>query len=482
MKIKVICAVLCAVIPLTSLFMFVSCGSEVSAPEKRVSYDIAVSVDETENRAAVDMTVTVPNTYKDGLDELVFSFYPDAFTLKTPPPVDGAALSEAYPYGINAGGYAFLQADGENVKSVSLCETRCAIVVSLEKPLSLGENAVVRFSYDLMLPLCDTRYGCNDFSVNLTFFYPMLCRYDESAGGFSFNDYIATGDPFVFDVAEYSLVLDCPESWAVACSAPETRRENAKRYYSSPALRDLSVFLAPEAQMTVATKEGYTATVIHDGAFGYAAEYAADALAVFSNAFGQLPEKQYFLVFTPFMTAGAEFSNVALISSSLSFPEVEKTVAHEVAHQWWYYLVGSDQVNAPWQDEALAQWSTLLYFEKRGMKSYADTLLKGYADFYNEYLTTQRSLGESALCDVNRATTDYRDPTDYFATVYCKALLAAEITAESMTTDGFCKALSGYVTDNYFSFASPDDLYDALDSRLSGAGVLLKNSLNVSPY
>ena len=182
------------------------------------------------------------------------------------------------------------------------------------------------------------------------------------------------------------------------------------------------------------------------------------------------------------MTAGAEFSNAAIVSSGLSFAEVEKTVAHEVSHQWWYNLVGSDQVNAPWQDEALAQWSTLLYFGKRGMKSYADTLLKGYSDFYNDYLTTQRSLGESALCDVNRATTAYRDQTDYFATVYCKALLAVEITAQSVTRDGLCEALSLYVKNNCLSFAYPEDLYDALNSYREGAGALLRNSLNVSHY
>lgn len=482
MKTKAVCAVICSVLALSVLFMSVSCEKEAAAAEKRVSYDLCVSVDEAENRTTVDMTVTVPNVYKDGMEELVFSFYPDAFTLKSPPPVDGAMLSSAYPYGINAGGYVFLETGGENVKSVSLCETRCMIVVLLERPLFLGESAVVHFSYDLVLPLCNTRYGYNDFSVNLTFFYPILCRYDESAGTFAFNDYIATGDPFVFDVADYALTLDCPESWAVACSATETERQNSKRYYSSSALRDLSLFLAPEAQITTATKDGYTATVIHDGSFGCAAEYAANALSVFSRAFGELPEKQYSLVFSPFMTAGAEFSNVALVSSSLSFSDIEKTVAHEVAHQWWYYLVGSDQVNAPWQDEALAQWSTLLYFKKRDMQSYADALLNGYADFYGEYLTTQRSLGESALCDVNRATTKYRDQTDYFATVYCKALLAVRITEGSLTTDGLSKALKAYVKNNYLSFARPDDLYDALDSYLCGAGALLKNSLNVSPY
>lgn len=467
---------------LSVLLIPVSCESETASLAESVSYDLTVTVDEAENKTTVDMTVTVPNVFKEGLNELVFTFYPDAFTLKSPPPVDNTMMSSAYPYGINAGGYTFLQAGGENVKSVSICETRCKIAVSLKNPLALGESAVVRFSYDLTLPLCNTRYGYNDFSVNLTFFYPVLCRYDAASDGFVFNDYIETGDPFVFDVAEYSLTLDCPESWAVACSAPETQRQKGLRYYSSRTLRDLSLFLAPEAEVTTVTKGGYTATAIHNGSFGYAATYAADALYIFSEAFGELPEKHYYILFTPFMTAGAEFSNAAILSSTLSFAEVEKTVAHEVAHQWWYGLVGSDQVNAPWQDEALAQWSALLYFDKRGMKSYADTLLKGYADFYNDYLTTQRSLGESALCDVNRATTEYRDQTDYFATVYCKALLATRIAAQSVTEEGFCQALSLYAKNNYLSFARPQDLYGALDSYSKGTGKLLENSLNVSPY
>ena len=34
---------------------------------------------------------------------------------------------------------------------------------------------------------------------------------------------------------------------------------------------------------------------------------------------------------------------------------LELTVAHEIAHQWFYALVGSDQFRHPWQDEALCE-------------------------------------------------------------------------------------------------------------------------------
>ncbi len=47
----------------------------------------------------------------------------------------------------------------------------------------------------------------------------------------------------------------------------------------------------------------------------------------------------------------------------MEYPELVFTlpiadvVAHEVAHQWWYGLVGNDQFDEPWLDESFAQYS-----------------------------------------------------------------------------------------------------------------------------
>ena len=483
---KTIPILICVVLVLSPLTAFVSCGGALQsgdAPEdEKCSYSVSVTADASTDRISVDERVTVVNSFKDGLTRLVFAFYPDSFTLKTPPPVDDMTLGAAYPYGLNAGGYTFLEAGGDDVKSVSLCETPCKIVVELSSPLSLGEKTDVRFSFDLVLPYCNARYGYNPFSVNLTFFFPQLCRFDRGAGDFAFYDYVATGDPFVFEVADYSLSVGCPDDWTVACSAPAVGSENGKRLFSADALRDLSLILVPEAEVSSATADGYTAYVIHDGSYEYAARYAADALALFSAAFCELPVKEYFLVFTPFMTAGAEFSNLALFSSSLSFAETENVVAHEVAHQWWYNLVGSDQVNAPWQDEALAQWSALYYFEKKDMKNYADALRESWASSYSSYVESQRALGEDALCDVFRATTEYRDFTDYCITVYCKAALAVCLCADGVTHDAFSQALSRYASEHYLSFASQNALSDCLDGFSAGLGKMLISSLSASLY
>ena len=36
---------------------------------------------------------------------------------------------------------------------------------------------------------------------------------------------------------------------------------------------------------------------------------------------------------------------------------------HEIAHQWWYGLVGNDQAMEPWLDEAMAVYSERIFYE-----------------------------------------------------------------------------------------------------------------------
>ena len=43
---------------------------------------------------------------------------------------------------------------------------------------------------------------------------------------------------------------------------------------------------------------------------------------------------------------------------------LEYIIAHEIAHQWWYGIIGNDQINSPWIDEALTEYSTILYYRK----------------------------------------------------------------------------------------------------------------------
>ena len=58
---------------------------------------------------------------------------------------------------------------------------------------------------------------------------------------------------------------------------------------------------------------------------------------------------------------GMEFPTFIMMDSSkYQEPHLSNTSleinCHEVAHQWWYAMVGSDQINEPWLDEGITEY------------------------------------------------------------------------------------------------------------------------------
>ena len=50
---------------------------------------------------------------------------------------------------------------------------------------------------------------------------------------------------------------------------------------------------------------------------------------------------------------GIAMEHTALIMT----PPTDYVVTHELAHEWWYALIGDDQARDPWLDEAFASYS-----------------------------------------------------------------------------------------------------------------------------
>ena len=48
---------------------------------------------------------------------------------------------------------------------------------------------------------------------------------------------------------------------------------------------------------------------------------------------------------TPFIYGGMEYPNIVFISDSIDDEsEYLKVIVHEIAHQWWYGIVGNNEI------------------------------------------------------------------------------------------------------------------------------------------
>jgi aminopeptidase N len=78
---------------------------------------------------------------------------------------------------------------------------------------------------------------------------------------------------------------------------------------------------------------------------------ARRAVTTFGRRYGPYSSTELDVVMVPFKHGGMEYPELIF-----AYPAAE-AVVHEIAHQWWYGLVGDDQYREPWLDESFATFS-----------------------------------------------------------------------------------------------------------------------------
>jgi aminopeptidase N len=124
---------------------------------------------------------------------------------------------------------------------------------------------------------------------------------------------------------------------------------------------------------------------------------------------------------------------------------------HEVAHMWFYGMVGNSQFRDPWLDEAFASFAESLGPDAH---SHDDEL--------------------DIAGDVGGAMTDFRDQDDYEERVYSKGAGALEAAREAAGEEAFDAAVRCYVETQAWTIARPEDLARALEGLEPAVDVLVE--------
>jgi hypothetical protein len=133
---------------------------------------------------------------------------------------------------------------------------------------------------------------------------------------------------------------------------------------------------------------------------------------------------------------------------------LEFAAAACVAQQWWGEAVGSDPAREPFLDEALAQWSALLYVQDvRGeerARQVREDQLRGVYQIY-------RTFGGEDL-SADRAAREYRNSFQFAAIVAGKGALMFVELRQLLGEERFFKAVRGYYEANRLEVAEAEDL------------------------
>ena len=300
----------------------------------------------------------------------------------------------------------------------------------------------------------------------------------------------SVGDIVLGDVADYSVEIEAPQNIALFTSGELQRSlegevTKSSRVFTGGNLRDFAIVAGPALRAEERTVGNVTVRSVfapeHERVARRVLGVAAESLRVYSARFGPLPLKNVTIVGTPLVAGlgSTEFSGLGAIASAFyvdfdsttmrNMPDVireqresleesvEWTVAHIVAHQWWGSAVGSDPAREPVLDEALANWSALLYYkEVHGEEQAASAMDEQLRGVYKVY----RTFGGEDI-EANRASRDFRNSFQYAAIVTSKGALMFAALQRLMGDEKYFAALRSYYAANAFEIAVMDDLRGA---------------------
>lgn len=253
--------------------------------------------------------------------------------------------------------------------------------VELPQPLPPGEFVTLFLDYTLELPkirpdaeFVAGAFGYSDRSVSLGNWYPIMAPYrEEEDKGWYAQTYFPVGDPYVSEIADYNVTITTTQGVMIAGTGREARNGN-RWHYEVEKARSFAFAASDKYQVSTAEVGGTTVRSYyfptHQEAGEAALQTAVQALQLFSELYGAYPYPDYRVIETEF-AGGMEFSGLTLLGSAF-YDQYDGTgrtplialTAHEVAHQWFYGLVGNDQVAQPWLDEAPAEYNALVYYER----------------------------------------------------------------------------------------------------------------------
>lgn len=321
----------------------------------RASYVFLVSLDYSSHRLAVDETIQYPNLTGTELNSLVL-----------------AVESNRWMGVFRLNG---ISVDGLEVKDYSLVNGR--MDVPLANPLAAGESLIIKLNYDLILPWngSDHIFGYNSWQINVVDWYPFIVPYKAGVGWLLY-DPAEVGEHLVLDSVDFDVTIQQVSggsSLKIAASAPAEPVENGLRYILNGART--FVFSASTGYLSSSAMAGdVTVTSYYSDGNQKAGEAilnaTVQALGFYSEVYGPYPYRSLSIVETLYPD-GMEYDGLFYLSQNFYYAydgsQLNNLIMigiHEVAHQWWFGLVGNDQALEPWLDETLSTYSERIFYER----------------------------------------------------------------------------------------------------------------------
>ncbi|RYY49354.1 MAG: M1 family peptidase [Chitinophagaceae bacterium] len=462
--------------------------------QQKVDVNINASLNDKDHSLDADLSINYKNNSPDTLRFIWFHLWPNAYKN------DRTAFSDQLLENGRTDFYFSKEEDRGYINRLNFKVDEEAAVVEdhpehqdivkllLPKPLAPGAAVEITTPFHVKLPYNFSRGGHIGQSYQLTQWYPKPAVYDRK--GWHPMPYLDQGE-FYSEFGDYKIEIKAPKTYKIAATGKlaaavsETMVNDsitiASYIYKQENVHDFAWFADKEFEILQDTMQLGSRTIdlyayyhpANSSSWKNSMSFIKSAVRTKSTWLGEYPYDVVSVVEHASTSdmGGMEYPTITLISSTSNERMLDYLINHEVGHNWFYAILGSNERQHPWMDEGMNSYYDKRYSARRYNNQ--DLGLAGSAVFLNR--REPEDIQSTILATLTAIQKDQpiETPADKFSSLnnnvipYEKTAQWFQMLEENLGTAMFDSIMQRYYTKWKFKHPYPED-FQQLATEVSG--------------
>lgn len=369
------------------------------------------------------------------------------------------------------------------------------LVLELNEPLAPNTSIEITTPFRVVLPEVFSRMGHSGYNYQITQWYPKPAVYDKA--GWHPMTYLDQGE-FYSDFADYKMTLTLPEDYWVAANAQlksstesdriktalHANKANGKLngqadsnislpsvkalktiQFEQKRIHDLAWVASRNFKMLHTTSKLASGKEVecyvfylpqHVSVYQGSELKLAEMVRALSDWVGEYPYEQVVIVDAKLLAGGGmEYPGLSIIGQVGSKPMLHRVMAHEVAHNWFYGVLASNEREHPWMDEGMTTFYERKLVDWIQQKDSLDSnpyLRLATTDQWSYFLAAKQN--QSQPC--TRPAEEYSE-MNYGASIYEKTSACFDYLEGYLGKNVFQNLMQAYYQGWSFKHPDPQD-------------------------
>jgi hypothetical protein len=493
--------------------------------QQQVDYTINVKLNDVKHTLSANESIVYYNNSPDTLKFIYFHLWPNAYK------DNNSALAKQFLKQGNRNFYFAKEQDKGYIDSLNFQTDNQTLKIEYDKnnedickvflaqALAPGQKTTITTPFKVKIPSAIfSRLGHDNQAYYITQWYPKPAVYDAS--GWNQMPYLDQGE-FYSEYGSFDVSITLPQNYLLAATGDRYDNEAEEKFLqqriidtekkikildSSLFKADMSFPASDTVFKTVRFKQSnvhdfawfadkrynvlrgemvlpHTKTSVSTWAFftdadidlwRNAIEYISDATYYYSLWNGDYAYNNVTAIDGNIAAGGGmEYPNITIIGETSNAFELDMLITHEVGHNWFYSMLGSNERKSAWMDEGINSFNELRYVKTKYPNATLATLLghdstytlmhvnkyKQAHSYYWEYVNAAKQ-NEDQPCSL---PADMFTESNYAAIAYSKTALLFNYLMNYMGENDFDIAMQFYFNQCKFKHPKPADLRKTLE-------------------